>query len=156
MENIPLADRQVIDRVAGPVPTDETAHHLGVDRRPSAGHAADRLGEGADIRHAILQQVTDTLGSVAQKVDRVAVLEELRQDQHRDLGPNRSDLPCCAESVVAEPRRHLDIDYGDVGPVGAHLAHEIVSVAGRRDDIEPRPSEDVYDPLPEQGLRPRP
>ena len=45
MENIPLADRQVIDRVAGPVPTDETPHHLGVESPTSAGHAADRIGE---------------------------------------------------------------------------------------------------------------
>jgi hypothetical protein len=45
MENIPLADRQVIDRVAGPVPTTRPRTTSASNRRPSAGHAADRIGE---------------------------------------------------------------------------------------------------------------
>src|SRR5579871_409315 len=76
-EHLPLAVRQVIDRVM-PAPTlDETADDFGIDHRAAGSDAMDGVDEALNVSHAMLQQVADTLGSVAEEVDGIAVLEEL-------------------------------------------------------------------------------
>src|ERR1700690_4431148 len=70
-EHLPLAGRQVIDQVT-PAPTlNEATDDFGIDHRAAAGDALDSVDEAFNVSNAMLQQVADTLGSVAEEVDRL-------------------------------------------------------------------------------------
>ena len=120
----------------GAPPADHALHDLGIERRAAARDAPDRVGEQRQIADAVLEQVADAVGAVADEVERVAVLEELRQDDHADLGLRGADLDGGAQPVVGRVGRHLDVGDDDVGLVRARLAQQIGSVRGDGDDLE--------------------
>jgi hypothetical protein len=60
------------------------------------------------------------------------------------------DAKRSAQAIVRVGRRHPNVHDGDVGTVGADLAHEVVGVCGLADDVEPALSEQADDPLAQQ------
>ena len=135
-EDLELARREVVERAAGPPPADHALHDLGIERRAAAGDAPDRVGEQRQIAHAVLEQVADAAGAVADEVERIAVLEELRQDDHPDLRLRGADLHGGAQPVVGRVRRHLDVGHDHVGLVRSRLAQQVRGVPGDGDDLE--------------------
>ena len=55
-----------------------------------------------------------------------------------------------AQALVGVRRRHADVDDRDVGLVGAHLAQQLVGVAGLADDVEARVLEQARDARAQQ------
>jgi hypothetical protein len=47
-------------------------------------------------------------------------------------------------------RRHPDVDDGDVGLVGADLAHQVLRVTGLADDVEARLFEQAHETLAQE------
>ena len=125
---------------------------LGVQRRAPVGDAVHGVDEDRDVADALLEQVADALGVVADQVDGVGLLEVLREHEHAGLGERVAQLDRRAQAVVLVGRRHLDVDDGDVGAMRARAAQEVVGVAGLRDDLEAGALEDARDPLAQQDV----
>ena len=62
-EDLALARGQGRQRVVGPVADHELGDDLGIERRPAAGDAAQRVHELADVADAVLEQVADAAGA---------------------------------------------------------------------------------------------
>ena len=109
---------------------------VGSSTDPPAADALDGIGEQREVGHAVLEQVADALGAVADQVDRVALLGVLREHEHADARLRRADLHRRPQAVVGVVGRHLDVDDRDVRLVRADLAQEVGRVAGLGDDLE--------------------
>ena len=89
-------------------------HDLGVERRPAVGHAPERIQELAHVGHAVLQQVADAARVARQQLGRVALLDVLRQHEHRPFRasgrgsrwPRGGPRPCRSAACERRPRRH--------------------------------------------------
>ena len=112
----------------------------GSSTEPPSATCAHRVREALDLRHAVLEQVADALGAVLEqrarrsaprRTGRAASTPMLRQ-----LGADLGARP--ASALVDVRRRHPDVDDGHVGLVLAHLAQQLLGVAGLADDLEAR------------------
>jgi hypothetical protein len=56
---------------------DERVDHVGVDHRASGADLADRVQQLIEVADALLQQVRQTAGAVAEQLERVVLLEVL-------------------------------------------------------------------------------
>jgi hypothetical protein len=99
-------------------------------RRAAGSDAAHGLQEDAEVADAILEQVAHAGGVVADQVERVPGLEELREHEHADRGLLLADRLGGADAVIGRVGRHLDVGHDDVGLVRARLAQEIRGVGG--------------------------
>src|SRR3954465_13179562 len=86
-EDVALARAQAVQRSGGATTTEHARNHLRIEGAPPAPHPLDRVGERPDLADTLLQEVADALRAVADEFDRVALLIELRQDEHAGLGP---------------------------------------------------------------------
>ena len=124
-----------------------------VEHRAAGRDAPDGVGEQREVGHAVLEQVADALGAVADQVDRVALLGVLREHEHADARAGvRADLHRRAQAVVGVVGRHLDVDDRDVRLVRGDLAQQVGRVAGLGDDLEAGVAEQPHDPLAQQRL----
>ena len=105
-----------------------------------------------DVADALLEQVADALGPIADELEREAGLAELREDHDAGLGQPASQLDGGDQAVVLAPRRHLDVDDRDVGPVRERPAQQVVRVARLRHDVKPGAGEYASDALAEQDV----
>ena len=136
-EHLALARRELVERALGAAAVEHPRHDLGIERRAALPDLAHRVGERVAVGHAVLEQVADALGALPQQLDRVGHLDVLREHEHaraRQLLADRRGPPRSPSSVCVG--RHPDVDDRHVGPVRAHLAHELVGVAGLRHDVE--------------------
>ena len=78
LEHLALARRQRVQRVVAAAPAEHVRDDGRVEHRAAGGHALDGVGEQREVGHAVLEQVADALGAVADQVDRVALLGVLR------------------------------------------------------------------------------
>src|SRR5262249_51868371 len=98
------------ERVRVSAASDETSHDARVDDRLAGGDAAQGVGDGGDLEHPLLQQISHAVRSVLDQAQRVAGLDVLRQEQHADRWQFLTDLFGGDESLVGERRRHPDVD----------------------------------------------
>ena len=59
----------VVERVVAAAPAEHVRDDRRVEHRAARGDAAHRLREAAEVRDAVLEQVADALGAVADQVD---------------------------------------------------------------------------------------
>jgi hypothetical protein len=71
------------------------------------GHGVD---ERVDVADPLLEQVADALRPVADDVERILLLEILRQDEHARLRALSAQLDGGSQPVVAVSGGHLDVD----------------------------------------------
>jgi hypothetical protein len=110
-----------------------------------------RIGEGPDVAHPVLQQVPDARGVVADQVEGVALVEELRQDEDAHVRVIAPDRHGGAQAVVGVVGGHLDVDDRDVGAMRGDLAHEVVGGARLRDH-EARLAEQAHEARAQEHL----
>ena len=146
-EHVALARTQPVDRALRHAPPQHPPDDLRIERAAAGGHAADRLDEGLDVADALLEQVADTLGAVADEVDGVALLVELREHQHADLGVARAELERGAQAVVLAARRHPHIHHRDIGTMRERATEEVVGISHLGDDLEARLGQQASDAL---------
>ena len=120
---------------------------------PPAATRADRVDEALDVTDALLEQVPDSLGALADQLERVVLLVELREDEHAGLGPLPSQLDRRPQAVVAVAWRHLDVrDHDTSGRCASPCA------GGRRRRRPERPTSNPAsvssprDPLAQQHV----
>ena len=114
-EHLTLARAEIVERVAAAGAGEELADHLGVDRGAAGGDPVDGLEEVARLGHAVLEQVPDTARIASEQLARVALLDVLREDEHRERRVTIAQLECGAHPLVGEGRRHADVDDRDLG-----------------------------------------
>ena len=119
-----------LERVLAPAAAEQQRDDLGVERRAAARHAPDSVGERVHVRHAILEQVAGALGGLREQLERVGLLDVLREHEHRRARVLGADPVGGAQALVGVGRRHPDVDHRDVGMVGSDLAQQILGVAG--------------------------
>ena len=73
-------------------------------------------------------------------------LQELREDQHTQLGMGAPDLVRGDQPFVGIGGRHLDVDDGDVRSFQSDDPDELVAIVHLRDDLEPCVFEEVGRP----------
>jgi hypothetical protein len=151
-QHLALARRQSLQRIVAALAAEHVRDDGGVEHRSARGDPADRVGEQGEVGHAVLEQVADALGAVADQVDRVALLRVLAEHEHADLGVLGADLERRPQPVVGVVGRHLDVDDRDVGRVGGDLPQQVRRVAGLGHDLEPGVLKQPHDTLAQQRL----
>ena len=141
-----------LQRVVLAAPAHHQRHDLGIERRPALGHPAHRVGERVDVGHPVLEQVADAPGVLADEVQRVGLVAKLGEHEDPDLRVACADLDGGAQAVVGVVGRHLHVHDRDVGPVGGHLAPQVVGVAGLGDDLEAGVGQQAAQPLAQEHL----
>ena len=68
------------------IAADELGDHERVECRAALGDAANRGDELVDVGDAVLEQVAEPLGALAEQLDGVGVSDVLREDEHARLG----------------------------------------------------------------------
>jgi hypothetical protein len=77
-QHLALARRELAERIVLASPPEELADDLGIDRRPSLPDAPDGVQEVVDLEHAVLQQVAEAVGPLADERQRVRRLDDPR------------------------------------------------------------------------------
>ena len=131
-----------------PAATQHPRDELRVECRPAIGDPGRRVDEGLYLTDSLLEQVSDSVGTVGEQVERVALLEVLREDQQACLGPPLTYLQSRAQPIVAMTWRHVDIGNHQVRAVGESLAQQVLGIAGLSHDIKPGLREQPRDALP--------
>ena len=108
LEHLALARRQLLERIVAAAPADELRDDGRVERRAALGDAAHRRGELVHVGDAVLQQVADALGALAEQLHRVGRLDVLRQDEHARSRASARGSP----SPRAAPRRSASAACG--------------------------------------------
>jgi hypothetical protein len=138
LEYLALARRQIFQWVVRAPPADQLRDDGRIERRPALTDATDGSGELLHVRHAVLEQIADTLGVLAEQLHRIGRLDVLREDEYAAVRPALPDLLGGTQSLVGLRRRHPDVDQGDVRLVQADVPEEILRRAALRHDLEPR------------------
>src|SRR5271165_5128423 len=152
LEHISLPRAEPFDRPVALAAAKHTRDDLGVERGASSSDACDRIDEGLHVTHALLQQVADSLGAITDELERIALVIELREQQHAGVRTLTSYLNGRPQTVVAVTRRHVDVGDDDRGLVGKALAQKIRGVAGLSGDLEPGLDEQPGNPLAQQHV----
>jgi len=74
-------------------PAHELGYDGGVESRAALRDPAHGVGELADVRDAILEQVADALGAVSEQFHRVGRLDVLGEHEHAGFRVLLPDLP---------------------------------------------------------------
>ncbi len=111
---------------------------------------AARVPERVDVGDAVLVQVADALRAALQQLQRVALVEELREHHHADRRQLAADQLCRPQPLVGLRRRHADVRDGDVGLVRADLAQQVLGVRRLADDLEAGVLEQAGETRPQQ------
>src|SRR5688572_869996 len=140
-----LRRRQPVDRATGRPALEHLGDDLRVERGPAVRDLSHRVDEGRGVRDALLEEVADARGAVAEQPQRVALVDELGEHHDPGAGQLGADPQRRADAVVGVGRRHPDVGHGDVGPVLAGLLEELVGVARLPHHGEPSALEDAHD-----------
>ena len=100
-EDLALARGERLERIVVALAAEHAGDDLGVERRAAGRNAADGVGEGVDVRDAVLEQVADAGGVVGEQLAGVGLLDVLGEDEHADVGQLGAGSPARREC----PRR---------------------------------------------------
>ena len=151
LEHFALARGEVAEWVTTGSPADELRDDLRVERRASIGDMLDRFDEALDVGHTVLEQVAHpAAGGVGDELERVALLDVLREHEDGCIGVAPSDLERRPQPIVRIRRRHADIHHRHLGLVRRDLAHELRGVARLADDLEAPLFQQPHEALPQQ------
>jgi len=103
----------------GPRPTPLSLHEgvddLGIEDRTAVGHLPDGLGQLRRPAQALLEQVGQPVGAVAQELQGVLGVGVLRKDHHPDVRVLLPDVLGGLDALGPVGRRHLDVQNDRVG-----------------------------------------
>src|SRR5713226_5401504 len=68
--------------VVAAAPAHELRDNAGVERGAALGDSLDRGDEVGEVVHPVFQQIADPFGAVLQQLERVALLDVLREHEH--------------------------------------------------------------------------
>src|SRR5262249_14869876 len=130
------------------------AEHLGddlrVEDRAALIDTPHRVDEAVDLGDPVLEQVTDPLAAGGEQVDRVVLLDVLREDEDPGLRQLFADRRRGTQAVVGVVGGHADVDDRDIGLMGTDLAEKVLGVGGLADDLDPGLVEEARDPFPQE------
>ena len=82
LEHFSVPCAEPFDRPVALAAAQHTRDDLGVERGAASSDARDRIDEGLNVTDALLQQVANPIGSIADELERIALVIELREQQH--------------------------------------------------------------------------
>jgi hypothetical protein len=135
-EHLPLAGRELGERPCVASVGDEAGDDGGVDDALSVSDAPERVGQRADLRYAVLQEVARAFRELLDERHRIARFQIVREHQDADIGIAAADLASGDEPFVGVARRHLDVGDGHVRPPGFDEAQQSRRVLGGPGDLE--------------------
>ena len=91
-EDVAFAGAEAIQRAVALAATEHSSDHFGVQRAAAAGDAGDGVDEALEVADTFFEQVADSLSTLADQIQRVALLVVLGEDQHAGSGPLSSYL----------------------------------------------------------------
>jgi hypothetical protein len=148
----PLPGREVAQWVVPPVAAQHAPDDRGVQRGAPGRHPPDRADERLDVPDALLEQVADAFGAVADEVEGVRLLVELREDQDAERGLAAAQLQGRDQAVVVPVRGHLHVHDRDVRAVGQRFAQQVTGVPGLGHHVEPGLGQQAHDALAHQDV----
>ena len=86
LEDFALTRRDLVERVVLALPPEQPADDLGIERRAAVGNSPDGGAELVQVGDAILEEVADTFCASGEKLERVARLDVLREDENPGPG----------------------------------------------------------------------
>ncbi len=132
---------------------EEGRDDLGIEHRSAGRHVADGAGQAAPIRHAVLEQIGVTRGTIAQQRYRIVRFVVLREHHDACAWIALADELGGLDALVLEGRRHADVGHHDLGPGGVGRGQQLVEVGRHADDLEVRlEAEQRPRPLPHQHV----
>src|SRR3954453_4074880 len=121
-----------------------------IPRPPPLPHPPHRRGELVDIRHAILQQVADTLTRLRQQLHRIPRLHVLAQHQHPHLRIPLTDPLRRTQPLIRMRRRHPDIHDRHIRLGKPPPPHQILRIINLPNHLKPRIHQQPRHTLPQQ------
>ena len=120
---------------------DERLDDLRVERRAAGRDALDRVDELGHVAHAVLEQVADPRGVVADELEHVRRLEVLGEHEHRDGRVRAPDLG--GGDAARRPRCPGGMRTSTIATSGVYertLSSRSSASTGAPDDLVPRSS----------------
>lgn len=138
-----LARSQPVQRVGTATAQQQLGNDLRVKGCPACRNTLERIHELLDVRDALLEQVADTARLRGEQVGRVPLLDILREEQHRRVGPLPPDHQRGPHALVTETGRHPYIDQGELGLVLLDRREQRIRVVRLGGHLEARHLEDL-------------
>jgi hypothetical protein len=134
-QHLPLSVRESGQRPGAPA-VHQPGHDRRVDDAFTFRDAVERVGQHRDVRHPLLQQVSDALGVLLDEPRGVPHLEVLRQHEHADVGMGAADAVGGHQPFVRLRRWHPDVHDRGVGVRGLDVSEQLVGILGLADDLK--------------------
>jgi hypothetical protein len=151
-QHLPLAWTELVQWSAAASAPEHPSDDHGVERGAAVCDPLDGVDEHVDVGYALLEQVTNALGTVANELQRVLLLVVLREDQYGGLGTASPQLDRGVEPIAGAFRRHLHVRDDHIRAVRQRLSEQVGSVTGPSDHLMARVLEETRDPLAHQHV----
>src|SRR5919106_3586344 len=151
-QDVALTRSELRERALPGLAPEHPGHDLGIECTAAGRDAVDGVDERIDGADPLLEQITDTLRTIADELDGIPLLVILREHEDADLGPPAPELDRGPQPVVQALGRHPDVDDRDVGTMRQRLAQKVVGVTRLGDDVVARLAEDPGDALPQEDV----
>jgi hypothetical protein len=97
----------------------------GIERGAAGRHPRHPSVNASISPHALLQQITHPLGTIADQVARIPLVVVLRQHKHTSPRQPPAQLHRSPQTVIAKPRRHPNVHNRHIRPMRKRLAKKI-------------------------------
>src|SRR5262249_2231575 len=111
-------------------------------------YPANRVGQLADVQHAVLEEVPAAFLASLEQAQGVLSLDVLRKDENAHAGPASADRLRSDESLIRVRGRHANVYDRHVRSLALHATQKLVGRRDLRDHVETLVREQPGDPLP--------
>jgi hypothetical protein len=138
LEDLALAVGQPEDRspVAGSLAGHQRLDHLGVEHRAAAADLAHRADQLGDVADALLEQIAQTGHAVDEQLERVVLLDVLRQHHHPHVRVLGADPLGGLDALIGVRGWHPDVGEHGVGRRRRDGPHQRDRVARHRHHLD--------------------
>ena len=148
---LPLGEAEQGRALLARLASHQALDDLRVQGRAAAGHGLQRTDQLVDLADPLLQQVAEPGDAVGEQVERVVLLDVLREDEHAGLGELGADPLGGVDSLGGEGRGHPDVGEHRVGAVVLHGCVQLDRVGRGRDQLDLRGlRQESGHPLPDE------
>lgn len=149
-EHLAFALRELRERIVFATRSNQTSDHLGIERGTPVGNAFCRVEEGANLEHAVFEQVAKA--AEGDELYGMHRLDVLREDEHAQVGIGLLGLPRRTRALVGERRRHTDVQDDEVRAVLGDSERQRIRISEGGRDLVSCILEEPAEPLAQQHL----
>lgn len=150
-EDLSFLRREPVHRIGATRGVEHDPNNLRVDRRLAIGDPMSCIDQLLGSGDALLQQVTDTAAALAQQLDGVTSLHELREHQNTDVRVLALQRDRCLQAFGRRGRRHSHVGDDQVGSQLVHGREQPRRVRQLSDDLDAYLGQKSRDALAYEG-----